>query len=376
MANKLAEPHTKVLFLVDMLRNTSAGTEGQLIHLMRSLLAQGHDVELALLRDDHTAATLREQGVGVTVLDIRRMTDPRSWWKLASYAWSKRDYEIVHIWMNDSAIMGPPVFKAAGFKVVVSRRDIGFWYTKTKLPLLRMSAKCVDAVVANASAVAEKVIRAEHFDADKVHVIYNGLYDNKKIPDSRTATKLMPEGARGIVVLANLRALKRIDLAIKAFAAAHSRSERHYLVCIGDYSTAVDLKNELSELAKKMGVAERVLFPGSIPNAAHCLPEFEIGLLFSDTEGFPNAILEYMQAGMPVIATNVGGVSELVVEGETGFIVEAGDVDSAALRLQQLSEDPELRGYMSQNGQLRCEKVFAGAHMTANHLRLYHQLSE
>ena len=81
----------------------------------------------------------------------------------------------------------------------------------------------------------------------------------------------------------------------------------------------------LKELAAELGIADHVYFIGRCDNVASLLFASHVGVLSSKAEGFANAILEYMAAGLPVVATDVGGVREAVVEGETGYIVPSGD---------------------------------------------------
>ena len=85
----------------------------------------------------------------------------------------------------------------------------------------------------------------------------------------------------------------------------------------------------------------------------------DIGVLCSESEGFPQAILEYMAVGLPVVASAVGGISELVVEGETGFLVSPNDPIAFATDLRFLIENPELSNRMGKAGQKRSRDCFS-----------------
>ena len=131
--------------------------------------------------------------------------------------WARRSgFQMAHIFFNDSALVFPLLLKLAGLKVIVSRRDLGFWYTRANLVILRFQARFVDAMVANCEAVRNVVVQSERMLSEKVRVIYNGIARRSSAaPMSRSAFGI-PEDADLILVVANLRPLKRIDVAIRA----------------------------------------------------------------------------------------------------------------------------------------------------------------
>src|SRR5690606_33800770 len=99
------------------------------------------------------------------------------------------------------------------------------------------------------------------------------------------------------------------------------------------------LKSEASALASKLGIADRTTFMGARRDVERLLAESDIFLLITNWEGLPRSILEAMRASLPVIASNVGGVSEAVVHGETGYLVNRADVQRLTVRLQELIDD-------------------------------------
>ena len=99
---------------------------------------------------------------------------------------------------------------------------------------------------------------------------------------------------------------------------------------------------DLQALANRLGVDERIVFTGPVEDAKPYIEQFTVAVLCSESEGFSNSLIEYMQAGRPVICTDSGGSSELIRDGIDGFLVTVGDVDSLADRLLQLLTDREL----------------------------------
>src|SRR5262249_32604359 len=120
-----------------------------------------------------------------------------------------------------------------------------------------------------------------------------------------------------------------------------------------------ELREETERLAAELGLRESCLFIGRCASVPDLLAASDICVLSSQAEGFSNSILEYMAAGRAVVATNVGGASEAIVEGETGHLVNAGDDSAMAERLVSLLRDPEKRRTMGLNGRRVVEQRFS-----------------
>ena len=105
-------------------------------------------------------------------------------------------------------------------------------------------------------------------------------------------------------------------------------------------------RSDLEALAQQLGIADRVHLVGAIMDASRHHIAFDVSVLSSVSEGFPNTLVEAMAVGRPVVATRVGGVPDAVVEGETGYLVAAGDVLAFADRLAALLADPMRRARM------------------------------
>src|SRR5207237_9688769 len=104
-----------------------------------------------------------------------------------------------------------------------------------------------------------------------------------------------------------------------------------------------ELPVETEKLAEQHGLKETCLFIGRCASVPDLLAASDICVLSSQAEGFSNSILEYMAAGRAVVATDVGGASEAIVEGETGYLVKSGDDQAMAERIISLLQDPDRR---------------------------------
>src|SRR5690606_30407957 len=138
----------------------------------------------------------------------------------------------------------------------------------------------------------------------------------------------LPQSGRFVVLVANLREIKRIGDAISALARLTQTLPDAHLVLIG----AGD-PQPYRMLADTGGIAGQVHFLGARSDVKNILRVMDVGLLCSESEGYSNAIVEYMQARLPVVASDVGGNSEAVEHGVTGFLFPMGDVDQMAEQL-------------------------------------------
>jgi glycosyltransferase involved in cell wall biosynthesis len=131
---------------------------------------------------------------------------------------------------------------------------------------------------------------------------------------------------------------------------------------------------ELERLADELGVADRVDLPGWADAPAAALATFDVFCLPSRSEGFPLSIVEAMLAELPVVATRVGSVAELVVDGRTGLLVERDDVDGLTAALSRLRDDAGLRSRFGAAGRERALASYTVEHMARAYERLWAQV--
>jgi glycosyltransferase involved in cell wall biosynthesis len=243
---------------------------------------------------------------------------------------------------------------------------------------LRYRNRHMDHVVANSDAVREWLGRIEGVSRDRTEVIYNGVDLERFRPAGETQKKTarvelgLPEDHLTIGVTANLRSYKGIDNLVAAVAQVVRREGGVSLVIIGDGPCRAEIEKQVCQL----GLGGHVHFLGSREDVPSVLAACDVGALTSRTEGFPNAILEYMAAGLPTTATDVGGIPEVLVDGETGFLVPAGDVEAIANRLSRLLGNAALRSEMGRRARTVVEESFSVAAMSAEYAGLYERAAE
>lgn len=253
------------------------------------------------------------------------------------------------IWGRLAAfISGIPV---VGSSVRNMPQDLGFLKDNILYFLDRLS----DFIVCNCMAAAEIITKRGRLNREKISVIYNGIeFTNSEDLVSDNKEKVH-EKIIGLV--ARLVPEKDISTLLRAFSRIQS-SFQVRLIVVGDGPLRPNLEIETATL----GISEKVFFSGERFDANQMIMQFDIGVLTSFYEGLSNAIMEYMVAGKPVVATNVGGNPELVDDGITGYLFEPGDASQLAEILHVLLVSPDCGAQMGRAGR---EKMIASFSVNA-----------
>jgi glycosyltransferase involved in cell wall biosynthesis len=251
--------------------------------------------------------------------------------------------DVVHGVLPHAYVVGAVAAWLAGVPVVVAgRRSLANF--KRGRPVYRLAEPVVnrwtDLVIANCHAVREDTLASERLDPGKVVVVHNGLevtrYDAPVDPELRAALQVGPGSV--VIVVANLIAYKGHTFFLKAWAEVCRAWPDAVALLVGDGPE----RAALEALARELGVAERVRFLGSRTDVPALLAISDLLVHPSTEEGFCNAILEAMAAGRPVVATDVGGNREAVVDGETGLLVPSRAARPLAAAIASMLERPDL----------------------------------
>lgn len=260
---------------------------------------------------------------------------------------------------------------------IAARRETGGIRTKKQLFVEKRAYAFAHAIVANAEAVKRQLAK-EGLRDEKIVTLYNGL-DLKRLKpsDSSRAEKLklfgLPTEAprKFVTIVANLRyEVKDHPMFLRAAKRVREHIETAAFLIIGEG----ELIGPMRELAANLGVASDTRFIGRCERVADVLAVSDVCVLSSKAEGFSNSILEYMAASRPVVATNVGGASEAIIEGETGYLVASGDDETMAARIISLLEHPDKAKEMGQRGRRRVEGSFSCEAQLERALELYENL--
>ncbi|MCK4826309.1 glycosyltransferase, partial [bacterium] len=259
--------------------------------------------------------------------------------------------DIIQTFFIDAIYLGVLAGKLANVPVIInSRRDMGYWYTPLNLKMLRLFSKVSNAILVNSKAVKENVVKKEHVEDFKVHVIYNGI-DSKaferKEESRREMRKSMGIGSEEVVLglISNLRPVKRVDIFVRSLHILNKKFKNWKGLIIGDGP----LRSEIEWLVSSCELNDKVIFAGSISDTALYCNIMDIGVLSSESEGFSNSLLEQMASGLAIVATRTGGNIELI-EGAGGILVPVNDSLDMARGLEILATNESYRrelGYKS-----------------------------
>jgi glycosyltransferase involved in cell wall biosynthesis len=259
---------------------------------------------------------------------------------------------------------------------VASRRETTGCRSQAQKQVERRAYQLAHAIVANAEAVREHLIE-EGVRGDKIVTIYNSLSRSRVTPRcGRLGAFEMLRipfdvRCRIVTIVANLsHPVKDQPTFLRAARRVREAVPEARFVLAGEGK----LRDGTLALAKELGLGSDVHFTGRCAHVAELLAISEVCVLSSRAEGFSNSILEYMGAGRPVVATNVGGAGEAVVDGETGYLVCPGDDEMMAARIVQSLLDPERALVMGRCGQQRAAERFSCAAQCDHTVRLYDHL--
>ncbi len=347
----------RIGFFVDSLTRC-AGTEKQLIGILANLDPNSVSATIFLLKEPAGTAVANEKGWPVRCLNVHKLTSLSALIKFFRLVyWLRREnLDIAMIYFVDSNLYCVPACRLAGVRtIVINRRDMGYWYTTCLVRVVRWINRLSDYYLVNSIAVRDKVAEVEEFPAERISIIYNGIWERQdiepKISDQCTDIDF---NTPTVGFVGSLRAVKRVDLFIKmASLVSRSQPETAFIV-IG----CGEQENELRALAARTGLENRISFLGSVSNVWPYLRLFDVGVLTSESEGLSNALIELGTAGVPAVAFDTGGNSEVIQNGVTGFLVSKGDIREMAGIVIRLIQDRDLRCRLSKAARRTCSERF------------------
>jgi glycosyltransferase involved in cell wall biosynthesis len=259
---------------------------------------------------------------------------------------------------------------------IASRRETAGLRSRIKKRLERCAYRLAHTVVTNAEAVRRHLI-AEGVPAEKTVTIYNGVDTERFLVEpgrqrhDLLASWNLPPERRFVTIVANLRhTVKDHPTFLRAAQRIKCAVPNAAFVLAGEG----ELLQPMRALAAQLGLAQDTFFLGRCGRVAELLALSDVCVLSSLAEGFSNAILEYMAAARPVVATDAGGAREAIQEGDTGFVVPVGDDRALATRIIELLQAPEQASAMGERGRRLVRQKFSCASQLAHTQELYDRL--
>ena len=385
---KINSMKSNVLLFIDSF--AQGGTERQVVQLARLLTESGrYRIHLACLEREGVLRAEAER-LGFTDIPAFPLTsfyNRNMFVQVRRCAAYLREHSIDIVETHDfyTNVFGMSAAALARTPVrIASRRETEGIRTPAQGWVERRAYNLAHAIIANAEAVRRELIR-DGVRADKILTVYNGM-DTARVaprPDLKRADALAllglpPDGNDGggarrfVSVVANMRHAKKDQATfLRAAQLVREVVPEAAFVLAGEGA----LKEPLRALAAELGLAQHAFFPGRCAHVPELLAVSDVCILSSNgTEGFSNSIIEYMAAARPVVATDIGGAREAIVEGETGYVIAPGDDATLAAHIISLLADPEGARRMGERGLQVVKEKFSCAAQVERVENLYERL--
>jgi glycosyltransferase involved in cell wall biosynthesis len=368
----------RVFFLVDSLQ--IGGTETQAVELALRLDPARYAVTLGCLRmKGPLLAKLEGSSVSVTEWDARGGVNSASGiyqiLRLARFL-RRGHFDVVHthdLWSN---LLGIPAARLARVPVVISsRRDLAHltWYTPRRRKILRHLQSLSSAVLVNSAQIREQLVREDGFQPELIRVVHNGIDLERFRNGAADRERLFPglQDCRLVVNVANMHSdIKGQPTLIKAAREVCSKFPQVRFVLVGDGARRAGFES----MATELGLKQNFLFLGQRQDVPELLTCCDMAVLPSRAEGFPNALLEYMAAGLPTAATDVGGNSEIIQHGVNGLLAAPDNHEALAKSILYLLENPAAASELAHAGRERLRRDFSFERLITNVDAMYTQL--
>lgn len=358
---------TRILYVITEL--DVGGAERALVELATRLDRERYAPEVACLAGEGPLAEpLRERGIPVHCLAARGRWDLRVLWRLRKLA---AGFDLVHSFLYHANMATRIAAMGSGVGAVVCAARVAERSRPRRRTIECWSHRLVDVEVCVSNGVRD-YLGAGGFPRDKLRVIPNGVDVDRfgpRDPELKESLAIAPDVPL-ITTIGRLHEQKGISYLLRAVSSMrHSRRACHLLI-VGHGP----LDDELKALAKQFGVADRVTFLGFCDDVPRVLAATDIFVLASLWEGMPNAVLEAMAAGLPVVATRVEGTVDLIDDGKTGMLVMPRDVPGLATSILRLLDDPARARALGKAAQAHVRAHFPLDAMVRRHEQLYAEL--
>jgi len=381
MTEPESAPRRSILFANNFPGPTLGGAEVQLMHLVRGALAEGWRVVVAAAGGSALAGDARAVGADVFEMEFSRARMPSKPGRLRDIAAA---YD-VDVMVGTSFLTNMLVRRAAagleGTKVVnvvhtepdASKREgAGLFRFGIKRRVDAASRERVDRFIAQSSAV-RNALCAGGVEPERVAVIPNGI-DVAQVRSDAMLPQPEGLGAAGPLVgcVGRLAPVKGVEYFVRMAGSLGFQVPRARFVVAGSGPE----ESRLREIAYAHNLGDRLLFLGHVSPSAPVLAACDVVVVPSLSEGFALVAAEAMALARPVVGTRVGGLADVVADGETGFLVPPADAEALAAAVARLLRDPAMAQAMGEAGARRCEERFTVQRMVADHLALYAELAQ
>jgi glycosyltransferase involved in cell wall biosynthesis len=370
---------TRILFVVDQLC-AAGGAERVLLRTIDRLPRDRFYPQVVTFAMEPAFAIENSISCPVHVWRLRRTYD----WSGLSVARRIRNFvrlhniDITHTFHETSDTWAGPIAKLSGCPILISsRRDMGFQRTAKHRIAYRFLNRYFDQVHAVSEEVRRFAIEYDCLDPSRVITLYNGIdFPPPPAPPDKPLLRRrfgLPESGPLIISVGHIRKIKGFDVFLRA-AAVVARHAPDAIFAIAGAAHESSYARELEAAAADLGLNGRFFFLGPVQQVILLLHCSDVFCLLSRSEGMSNALLEAMGAGLPSVATRVGGNPEVIAHEQTGYIVGSEDHQAAADAILNLLRNPPLARTMGAAARNLIAEKFTTEVMMRNLIECYDRL--
>ncbi|MCA9259519.1 MAG: glycosyltransferase [Planctomycetales bacterium] len=370
MTNRAGRPPLRVVFITTSMY--VGGAETLLINLMRRMDRQRYAVELVCLKEAGPLGEEAAREFPVAANLIANKWDLRILPRLVRHLQRLQADAVITVGAGDKMFWGRLAARLCRVPAVCSALHSTGWPDEVGR-LNRCLTPLTDAFIGVADAQSQYLVEAYGFPRQRVHTIYNGVDTERFTPRDGVHVRRelgLDVNAPVVSIVAALRPEKNHEMFLQGAARLAERFPAARFLVIGDGPRRADLER----LAIDLGVAEKTLFLGSRSDVPELLNATDVLALTSHNEASPVSILEALSAGCAVASADVGSVGETVVDGSTGRLFSAGDLDGFIACCSELLERPDERRRLAAAGRSRVVEQWSLDSMVRGYEQLISQI--
>ncbi len=331
------------------------GTEKQIVKIANNLANRGWQIEIITIIEKGKLSKKLNKTINICNLNIKKNYKFIMLYKiiLSFYKKFKKDpFTLTHFFLPQAYILGmfSAIFARTKCGLIMSRRSLNYYQKKIFFCRVveKFLHKKVNKIFVNSLSIKKQLIKDENVKSNKIKLIYNGVETkNKKIINSNKNFN--------IILLANLIEYKNHKMLFSALNLIKNKLNKNWkLYCIGRDD---GIKKNLIQLSKKLKINKKIFWIES-ENVENILKKGNLGILCSNEEGFPNAILEYLSFNLPVISTDVGGCNEIIKNNKNGILIKKNNYNQLSKAILYIYKNKKLSEKISNCGYKTVKKEF------------------